>query len=31
LKLLEERRRPVAAMDDKARDMLFGASQYAKR
>jgi GST-like protein len=31
LKLLEERRRPVAAMDDKARDILFGASQYAKR
>jgi len=31
LALLEERRRPVAAMDDKARDILFGASQYAKR
>jgi GST-like protein len=31
LALLAERRRPVAAMDDKARDILFGASQYAKR
>jgi GST-like protein len=31
LSLLAERRRPVAAMDKKAREVLFGATQYAKR
>jgi GST-like protein len=31
LALLAERRRPVAAMDEKQREILFGATQYAKR
>ncbi len=31
LTLLAERRRPVAAMDAKQREILFGATQYAKR
>jgi GSH-dependent disulfide-bond oxidoreductase len=31
LALLEDRRRPVAAMDEKQREVLFGATQYARR
>jgi len=30
LALLAERRRPVQAMDEKQREILFGATQYAR-
>jgi len=31
LQVLAERRKPVAQLDEKAREMLFGATQYARR